>query len=55
MIMNNIRIENLNVSDEQVIAAAEDTYWDEFIQEMPDSYQSVPGENGSTLSGGKRQ
>ena len=54
-VMNNIRLGNLNASDEKVIAAAKAAYCDEFIREMPDGYQTVLGENGSTLSGGERQ
>ena len=54
-VINNIRIGNPNASDEQVIAAAKAAYCDEFIREMPDGYQTVLGENGSTLSVGERQ
>lgn len=54
-VMNNIRIGNPNAADEQVIAAAKVAYCDEFVREMPDGYQMLLGENGSTLSGGERQ
>ncbi len=35
--------------------AAEAAYADEFIQKMPDGYQTLVGENGVLLSGGQRQ
>ena len=50
-VMNNIRLGNPNATDDQVIAAAKAAYCDEFVREMPDGYQTVLGENGSTLSG----
>ena len=38
-----------------VQAAAVDAYADEFIVKMPQSYQTLVGENGVLLSGGQRQ
>ncbi len=35
--------------------AARDAYADEFIEQMPESYQTLVGENGVLLSGGQRQ
>ena len=54
-VMNNIRLGNPNATDEHVIAAAKAAYCDEIIQEMPQGYQTILGENGSTVSGGERQ
>ncbi len=54
-VINNIRIGNPNATDEQVIAAAKAAYCDEFVSRMPDGYNTVIGENGSTMSGGERQ
>ena len=54
-VFNNIRVGNMNATEEQVMAAAKAAYCDEFIQRLPDGYQTVLGENGSTLSGGERQ
>ena len=54
-IMENIRIGNKKASDEQVIAAAKAANCDDFIQRLPEGYQTVIGENGATLSGGERQ
>ena len=53
-VFNNIRVGNMNATEEQVMAAAKAAYCDEFIQRLPDGYQTVLGENGSTLSGGER-
>ena len=54
-VFNNIRVGNMNATEEQVMAAAKAAYCNEFIQRLPDGYQTVLGENGSTLSGGERQ
>jgi subfamily B ATP-binding cassette protein MsbA len=35
--------------------AARDAYADEFIEQMPEGYQTMVGENGVLLSGGQRQ
>lgn len=54
-IYNNIRIGNLEATEEQVMAAARAACCDEFIDSLPEGYQTLLGENGSTLSGGERQ
>lgn len=54
-VFNNIRIGNMAATNEQVMAAAKAAYCDEFIQRLPDGYQTILGENGNTLSGGERQ
>lgn len=54
-VYNNIKIGNLNATEEQVMAVAKAAYCDEFIEKLPDGYHTVLGENGSTLSGGERQ
>ncbi|MDO4280980.1 MAG: ABC transporter ATP-binding protein [Peptococcaceae bacterium] len=54
-VLNNIRIGNMNATEEEVVAAAKAAYCDDFIKRLPDGYQTVLGENGSTLSGGERQ
>lgn len=54
-VLNNIRIGNVNASDEEVLRAAKLAQCDEFIQKMPEGYNTVLGENGNTLSGGERQ
>lgn len=54
-VYNNIRIGNMDASEEEVIAAAKAACCDDFIKELPDGYRTMLGENGSTLSGGERQ
>ena len=44
-----------NVTLEQVIQAAKIAHADEFIQELPQQYETVIGERGTALSGGQRQ
>ncbi|MBR7826285.1 ABC transporter ATP-binding protein [Actinospica sp. MGRD01-02] len=44
-----------NATDEQVRAAARAAEADRFIEELPDGYDTVVGEQGLTLSGGQRQ
>ncbi|MDR1589968.1 MAG: ABC transporter ATP-binding protein/permease [Oscillospiraceae bacterium] len=54
-ILNNIRIGNMDATDEQVLAAAKSARCDDFVNRLPDGYNTLLGENGATLSGGERQ
>ena len=54
-VMENIRVGRQNATDEEVIAAAKAARCDDFIRQLPNGYQTVIGENGSTLSGGECQ
>jgi len=54
-VMDNIRIGNQQATDEEVLQAAQMANCHEFIQELPEGYQTMIGENGSKLSGGERQ
>ena len=54
-VMENIRIGKKDASDEEVFAAAKLAHCEEFIERMPDKWNSMIGENGSELSGGERQ
>ncbi|NMW85073.1 ABC transporter ATP-binding protein [Peptoniphilus sp. AGMB00490] len=54
-VMDNIRIGNLSASDEEVIEAARLANCDEFVEKLPQGYDTLIGENGSNLSGGERQ
>ncbi len=54
-IMENIRLGRKDATDEEVIRAAKLANVDEFVNKLPDGYDSVIGENGSKLSGGERQ
>ncbi len=54
-IMDNIRIGRLDATDEEVKEAAILANCHEFIEKMPDGYNTLIGENGGKLSGGERQ
>ncbi len=54
-VYNNIRIGNMDATEEQVMEAARFACCDEFVSNMPEGYNTLLGENGSTLSGGERQ
>jgi ATP-binding cassette subfamily B protein len=54
-ILENIRIGKKDATDEEVIAAAKLANCDEFVELLPDKYNTNIGENGSELSGGERQ
>ncbi len=54
-VMENIRIGRKDATDEEVLAAAKLAHCDEFIEKLPEKWDSVIGENGSELSGGERQ
>jgi ATP-binding cassette subfamily B multidrug efflux pump len=54
-VMNNIRYGKLDATDEEVIAAAKLVAADQFIERLPNGYQTVLGERGSGLSQGQRQ
>ena len=54
-VMENIRLGRRNATDEEVLAAAKAAQCDEFVQNLPEGYQTIIGENGATLSGGERQ
>jgi ATP-binding cassette subfamily B protein len=54
-VMENIRYGRPDASDEEVIAAAQSAYCDEFIRALPAGYGTLVGERGIKLSGGQRQ
>ena len=54
-VMENIRIGRQGATDEEVLAAAREAQCDEFVQKLPEGYNTMIGENGSALSGGERQ
>ena len=53
--MENIRYGRTDASDEDVIRAAKMAAAHEFIERLPEGYQSFLGERGVRLSGGQRQ
>ena len=54
-IINNIKFGNRDASEGEVIAAAKAAHCHEFIEKLPDGYNTVIGEGGATLSGGEKQ
>ena len=54
-VRENIRYGKLDATDEQIEAAAKAVHAHEFIMELPDGYDTVVEERGSTLSAGQRQ
>lgn len=54
-IMENIRVGKKDATDEEVMEAARLAECDEFVQKLPEGYDTVIGENGELLSGGQRQ
>ena len=52
---NNIKLGKPDATHEEVVKAAKDTSCHEFITELENSYDTVVGEGGSTLSGGEKQ
>lgn len=54
-IAENIRIGKPDATDGEIIAAAKAAACHDFIMSLPDGYQTMVGEGGSTLSGGEKQ
>ena len=54
-VMDNIRYGKLDATDEECIAAAKLANADDFIQRLPQGYQTVLTGNGASLSQGQRQ
>ena len=54
-IKNNIKYANLDASDEEIFEAAKLSHCEEFIDNLPEKYQTLIGEDGVRLSGGEKQ
>ncbi|MDO4799062.1 MAG: ABC transporter ATP-binding protein [Bacillota bacterium] len=54
-VRNNIRFGKADASEEELIAAAKKARCHDFILALPDGYDTVIGEGGSSLSGGEKQ
>ena len=54
-IKNNIAYANLNASQNEIEEAASLSFASEFIEKLPNKYETIIGENGIRLSGGEKQ
>ena len=54
-IKNNIRYAKDSATDEEVYEVAKLSYCDEFINNLPNKFDTIIGENGVRLSGGEKQ
>ena len=54
-IKNNIKYANIDANDEEILRVAKLSYCDEFIELLPQKYDTIIGENGVRLSGGEKQ
>ena len=54
-IRNNIAYANLDASEEEIINVAKHSFCDEFIEKLPNKFDTLIGENGIRLSGGQKQ
>lgn len=54
-LLENIKYGNVDASDEEIYQAAKDAHCVEFIEQLPEKYESLVGERGVKLSGGQKQ
>ncbi len=54
-IKNNIKYANDNATDEEVFKVSKLSFCEDFINNLPNKYETVIGENGIRLSGGEKQ
>ena len=54
-IRNNISYANSSASHQEIVNAAKYSFADEFIDKLPNQYDTIIGENGVRLSGGEKQ
>ena len=54
-IKNNIAYANLNATQSEIESAAAHSFASEFIEKLPNKYETIIGENGIRLSGGEKQ
>ena len=54
-IRNNIAYANLDATQKEIEEAAKNSYASEFIEKLPNKYETIIGENGTRLSGGEKQ
>jgi ABC-type multidrug transport system fused ATPase/permease subunit len=54
-ILRNVELGKLGATQEEIIAAAKQAHAYEFIMQKPEGFNTVIGEKGVSLSGGRRQ
>ena len=54
-IRDNIAYGNLDATDDEILAAARAAYVDRFVHSLPDGYDTVIDDEGSTVSAGEKQ
>jgi subfamily B ATP-binding cassette protein MsbA len=54
-IKNNIAYANLDANQKEIEEAAKNSFASEFIDKLPNKYETIIGENGTRLSGGEKQ
>ena len=54
-IKNNIAYANLDATDDEIAEAAKLSHCNEFIDKLPNKFDTLIGENGTRLSGGEKQ
>ena len=54
-VKNNIAYANFNATQKEIEEAAKYSFADEFIEKLPNKYETLIGENGVRLSGGEKQ
>ena len=54
-IKNNIKYAKLDASDNEIFEAAKNSFANDFIEKLPNKYETLIGENGVRLSGGEKQ
>ncbi len=54
-IKNNIKYANLDATDEEIYEAVKLSHCEEFINNLPENYETFIGEDGVRLSGGEKQ
>src|SRR5690625_5770048 len=54
-IRENIRYGRLDATDEEVLEAARATHVDDFVRQLPEGYDTVVDDDGTSLSAGEKQ